>query len=65
MKIVKALLVLILVLAAVLVLGGFLLSLVLWQERRGVKPVERLWGFYLTGDDFYRELANELAQSKN
>lgn len=40
-------------------------DLVIWQERRGIKPVERLWGFYLTGDDFYRELANEIAQSKN
>ncbi len=39
-------------------------DLVLWQERRGVVPVERLWGFYLTGDDFYRELANEIAQSR-
>lgn len=36
-------------------------DLVLYQERRGVKPVERLWAFYLMGDDFWRDLARELA----
>lgn len=35
-------------------------DLVHWQEQRGVKPVERLWAFYLMSDEFYRELANEI-----
>lgn len=39
---------------------GELDDLVLWQERRGVRPVERLWAFYLTGDDLWNELAREL-----
>lgn len=36
-------------------------DMVLFQERRGVKPVERLWAFYLTSDDFFRELARDFA----
>jgi hypothetical protein len=40
---------------------GELDDLVLWQERRGIRPVERLWAFYLTGDDLWNELARELA----
>ena len=36
-------------------------DLVLYQERRGVKPVERLWAFYLMGDDFWNDLARDLA----
>jgi hypothetical protein len=36
-------------------------DLVLYQERRGIKPVERLWAFYLMGDDFWSDLARELA----
>lgn len=36
-------------------------DLVAFQEQRGVTPVERLWAFYLLSDDFYRELARELA----
>lgn len=40
-------------------------DMVLWQERRGVKPVERLWAFYLTGDAFWAELATELGTSPN
>ncbi len=35
-------------------------DLVLYQERRGVSPVERMWAFYLTGDDFWREIAKDL-----
>ncbi|HVH42411.1 MAG TPA: hypothetical protein VM925_08705 [Labilithrix sp.] len=35
-------------------------DLVLWQERRGVRPVEHLWAFYLTGDELWNELAREL-----
>jgi hypothetical protein len=37
-------------------------DIVLWQERRGIKPVERLWAFYLTGDDLWNELAKELEE---
>ena len=40
---------------------GELDDLVLFQERRGVAPVERLWAFYLTGDDLWRELAKDIA----
>lgn len=39
---------------------GELDDLVLWQERRGIRPVERLWAFYLTGDELWNELAREL-----
>jgi hypothetical protein len=35
-------------------------DLVLFQERRGVSPVERLWAFYLMSDAFWTELAREL-----
>lgn len=35
-------------------------DLVLWQERRGVTPVERFWAFYLTSDAFWAELAREI-----
>jgi hypothetical protein len=35
-------------------------DLVLYQERRGVSPVERMWAFYLTGDDFWREIAKDI-----
>lgn len=38
-------------------------DLVLWQERRGVTPVERLWSFYLTGDGLWTELENEIRLS--
>ena len=36
-------------------------DLVLFQERRGVAPVERMWAYYLMGDEFWRELGRELA----
>jgi hypothetical protein len=39
---------------------GELDDLVLFQERRGIRPVERLWAFYLTGDELWAELAREL-----
>lgn len=35
-------------------------DLVLYQERRGVSPVERMWAFYLVGDDFWREIAKDI-----
>jgi hypothetical protein len=35
-------------------------DLVLYQERRGVKPVERMWAFYLMSDEFWNDLAREL-----
>jgi hypothetical protein len=35
-------------------------DLVLFQERRGVSPIERLWAFYLMSDAFWTELAREL-----
>lgn len=35
-------------------------DLVLYQERRGVKPVERMWAFYLMSDAFWNDLAREL-----
>ena len=38
-------------------------DLVQWQEQRGIRPVERLWAFYLTGDAFWNELARELDDS--
>jgi hypothetical protein len=38
-------------------------DLVLFQERRGVSPVERLWAFYLMSDAFWTELARELSPS--
>ncbi|MGE0546600.1 MAG: hypothetical protein AB7O24_24070 [Kofleriaceae bacterium] len=35
-------------------------DLVVFQERRGVTPVERMWAFYLMGDEFWRELAKDI-----
>lgn len=40
---------------------GELDDLVLFQERRGVEPVERMWAFYLTSDEFFRELARDFS----
>jgi hypothetical protein len=40
---------------------GELDDLVLFQERRGVQPVERMWAFYLTSDEFFRELARDFS----
>lgn len=39
-------------------------DLVLFQERRGVKNIERMWAFYLTSDDFFLELQKELGGQK-
>ncbi len=39
---------------------GELDDLVRFQEQRGVKPVERLWAFYLVGDDLWNELGRDL-----
>lgn len=36
-------------------------NLVLFQQRRGVSPVESLWAYYLLSDDFYNNLALDLA----
>lgn len=37
-------------------------DLVLFQQRRGVTPVEPLWAFYLTSDAFWNELARDLLE---
>ena len=34
-------------------------DLVAFQERRGVAPVERMWGFYLMSDAFWDALAED------
>lgn len=39
---------------------GELDDLVLFQERRGVQPVERMWAFYLTCDELYNNLALDI-----
>lgn len=39
---------------------GELDDLVLFQQRRGVNPVETLWAYYLVSDDFYATLARVL-----
>lgn len=39
---------------------GELDDLALFQERRGLHPVERLWAYYLVSDEFYRALAADL-----
>ncbi len=36
-------------------------DLVLFQERRGAPTIERLWAFYLTSDEFFRELARDFS----
>jgi hypothetical protein len=33
---------------------------VLFQERRGVTPIERMRAYYLTGGELWRELAQDL-----
>lgn len=40
---------------------GELDDLVLWQQQRGVSPVQTLWAYYLLDDDFYAELAKDFA----
>jgi hypothetical protein len=39
---------------------GELDDLVLFQQRRGVSPVEHDWALYLVSDDFYAELARDI-----
>jgi hypothetical protein len=39
-------------------------DLVMFQERRGVTPVERMWAFYLMSDEFWAEIARELAPAR-
>jgi hypothetical protein len=36
-------------------------DMVLFQERRGVQPVERMWAFYLTSDAFFDELMRDFS----
>jgi hypothetical protein len=36
-------------------------DLVVFQERRGAQPVERMWAFYLMSDAFWAELGRDLA----
>lgn len=35
-------------------------DLVAFQEQRGVRPIERLWAYYLISDEFWSELAREV-----
>ena len=35
-------------------------DLVLFQQRRGIKPVERLWAYYLISDEFFATLAEDI-----
>jgi hypothetical protein len=37
-------------------------DLTLFQERRGVRPVQTLWAYYLTSDEFFAELGKDLAR---
>jgi hypothetical protein len=39
---------------------GELDDLVAFQQRRGAKPVETLWAYYLTGDGLWAELERDL-----
>jgi hypothetical protein len=39
---------------------GELDDLVLFQQRRGVTPVQTLWAYYLTGDELWANLALDL-----
>ena len=36
-------------------------DMVLFQERSGVQPVERMWAFYLTSDAFFDEIAKDFS----
>jgi hypothetical protein len=38
-------------------------DLVLFQERRGVTPIERMWAFYLTSDAFFDELSKDFTSA--
>ena len=41
---------------------GELDDLVEFQRARGVRPVQELWAYYLTDDEFYAELAKDFMQ---
>jgi hypothetical protein len=40
-------------------------DLVLFQQRRGTEPVERLWAYYLMDDAFYDEIAQDLTEDED
>lgn len=40
-------------------------DLVLFQERRGIQPVERMWAFYLMSDELYNNLALDLTDGED
>jgi hypothetical protein len=40
-------------------------DLVAFQERRGVSPVERMWAYYLTSDDFFDALDSDIQPDAN
>ena len=39
-------------------------DMVLFQERRGVQPIERMWAFYLTSDEFFAEIAKDFGGAR-
>jgi DNA-binding PadR family transcriptional regulator len=41
---------------------GELDDLVTFQERRGIAPVERMWAYYLTSDEFFDTLAEDTGE---
>lgn len=41
---------------------GELDDLVLFQQRRGIAPVQTLWAYYLIDDDFWDELARDVEE---
>jgi hypothetical protein len=41
---------------------GELDDLVLYQQRRGITPVEPLWAYYLAGDELWADLAREIGE---
>jgi hypothetical protein len=40
-------------------------DLVLWQQRRGLAEIDRDWASYLTSDEFWTELGQDLAPATN
>lgn len=37
-------------------------DLVAFQRRRGMEPVETFWAYFLTGDEFYNNLAKDITE---
>jgi hypothetical protein len=37
-------------------------DLILFQERRGISPVERMWAYYLMSDEFWELLARDIGE---